>query len=130
MPFLIWYSIRYGVALRPLYLKVQQQFGSMTSALQENVSGNRVVRAFAQEQAENERFEAELEELFEDLKYRTVRDNILSGKPRIDGRDTRTVRALDIQTGVLAKAHGSALFTRGETQALVTATLGGGLSRC
>jgi ATP-binding cassette subfamily B protein len=65
MPFLIWYSIRYGVALRPLYLKVQQQFGSMTSALQENVSGNRVVRAFAQEQAENERFEAELEELFE-----------------------------------------------------------------
>jgi ATP-binding cassette subfamily B protein len=65
MPFLIWYSIRYGVALRPLYLKVQQQFGSMTSALQENVSGNRVVRAFAQERAENERFEAELEELFE-----------------------------------------------------------------
>ncbi|MEK6788672.1 MAG: polyribonucleotide nucleotidyltransferase [Pseudomonadota bacterium] len=67
----------------------------------------------------------ELEDLFEDLKYRTVRDNILSGKPRIDGRDTRTVRALDIQTGVLGKAHGSALFTRGETQALVTATLGG-----
>ncbi len=67
----------------------------------------------------------ELETLFEDLKYRTVRDNILSGKPRIDGRDTRTVRALDIQTGVLGKAHGSALFTRGETQALVTATLGG-----
>ena len=65
MPFLIWYSIRYGVALRPLYLKVQQQFGSMTSALQENVSGNRVVRAFAQEKAENQRFEAELEELFE-----------------------------------------------------------------
>ena len=67
----------------------------------------------------------DLEDLFEDLKYRTVRDNILSGKPRIDGRDTRTVRALDIQTGVLGKAHGSALFTRGETQALVTATLGG-----
>ena len=67
----------------------------------------------------------ELEELFEDLKYRTVRDNILSGKPRIDGRDTKTVRALDIQVGVLGKAHGSALFTRGETQALVTTTLGG-----
>jgi polyribonucleotide nucleotidyltransferase len=67
----------------------------------------------------------EVEELFEDLKYRTVRDNILSGKPRIDGRDTRTVRALDIQVGVLGKTHGSALFTRGETQALVTATLGG-----
>ncbi|HEX5359750.1 MAG TPA: polyribonucleotide nucleotidyltransferase [Fluviicoccus sp.] len=61
---------------------------------------------------------------FEDLKYRTVRDNILSGKPRIDGRDTKTVRALDVQVGVLPNAHGSALFTRGETQALVTATLG------
>ena len=61
---------------------------------------------------------------FEDLKYRTVRDNILSGKPRIDGRDTKTVRALDIQVGVLPNAHGSALFTRGETQAIVTATLG------
>ena len=65
VPFLIWYSVRYGVALRPLFLKVQQQFGVMTSALQENVSGNRVVRAFAQEKAENQRFEAELEELFE-----------------------------------------------------------------
>ena len=65
MPFLCWYSVRYGVALRPMFLKVQQQFGVMTSALQENVSGNRVVRAFAQEQAENARFEAELEELFD-----------------------------------------------------------------
>lgn len=62
--------------------------------------------------------------LFEDLKYRTVRDNILSGKPRIDGRDLQTVRALDIQVGVLPYTHGSALFTRGETQALVTTTLG------
>ncbi len=65
MPFLIWYSIRYGVALRPMFQKVQQQFGAMTSALQENVSGSRVVRAFAQERAENERFESELQELFE-----------------------------------------------------------------
>lgn len=62
---------------------------------------------------------------FEDLKYRTVRDNILSGKPRIDGRHLDTVRALDVQVGVLPRVHGSALFTRGETQALVTATLGG-----
>ena len=62
---------------------------------------------------------------FEDLKYRTVRDNILSGKPRIDGRNLDTVRALDVQVGVLPRVHGSALFTRGETQALVTATLGG-----
>ncbi|MDF2446428.1 MAG: pnp [Moraxellaceae bacterium] len=83
-------------------------------------------QALAQFGAEGSEFSADdVEELFEDLKYRTVRDNILSGKPRIDGRDTRTVRALDIQVGVLGKAHGSALFTRGETQALVTATLGG-----
>lgn len=65
MPFLIWYSIRFGVSLRPMFVKVQQQFGAMTSALQENVAGNRVVRAFAQERAESERFEAELEELFD-----------------------------------------------------------------
>ncbi len=67
----------------------------------------------------------EIETLFEDLKYRTVRDNILSGKPRIDGRDTKTVRQIAIEVGVLPKVHGSALFTRGETQAIVTATLGG-----
>lgn len=67
---------------------------------------------------------AQIKDLFETLKYRTVRDNILSGKPRIDGRDLETVRALDIQVGVLPYTHGSALFTRGETQALVTTTLG------
>ena len=67
---------------------------------------------------------AQIKELFETLKYRTVRDNILSGKPRIDGRDLQTDRALDIQVGVLPYTHGSALFTRGETQALVTTTLG------
>ena len=64
LPFLTWYSVRFGVAIRPMFLKVQQQFGAMTSALQENVAGNRVVRAFAQEEAENARFETELEELF------------------------------------------------------------------
>ena len=67
---------------------------------------------------------SELKEIYNDLKYRTVRDNILSGKPRIDGRDLETVRALDVQVGVLPFTHGSALFTRGETQALVTTTLG------
>ncbi len=65
LPFLLWYSVRFGVALRPMFWQVQQQFGAMTSALQENVAGNRVVRAFAQERAESERFEAELEELFQ-----------------------------------------------------------------
>jgi polyribonucleotide nucleotidyltransferase len=61
---------------------------------------------------------------FSNLEARIVRDQIISGEPRIDGRDTRTVRPISIRTGVLPRAHGSALFTRGETQALVTATLG------
>jgi polyribonucleotide nucleotidyltransferase len=59
-----------------------------------------------------------------DLEARIVREQILSGEPRIDGRDTRTVRPISIRTGVLPRTHGSALFTRGETQALVVATLG------
>ena len=58
------------------------------------------------------------------LEKRTVRNNIIDGAPRIDGRDTKTVRAIEVETGVLPKAHGSALFTRGETQALVVTTLG------
>jgi polyribonucleotide nucleotidyltransferase len=61
---------------------------------------------------------------FHDLEYRIVRDRILDGNPRIDGRDTRTVRPITVRTGVLPRTHGSALFTRGETQALVVATLG------
>jgi ATP-binding cassette, subfamily B, multidrug efflux pump len=65
LPILLWYSVRFGIAIRPMFLKVQQQFGTMTSTLQENVAGIRVVRTFAQEQAESERFEGELEELFE-----------------------------------------------------------------
>jgi polyribonucleotide nucleotidyltransferase len=58
------------------------------------------------------------------LEAKHVRSQILNGEPRIDGRDTRTVRPISIRTGVLPRAHGSALFTRGETQALVVATLG------
>jgi len=61
---------------------------------------------------------------FSNLEARIVRLQILDGEPRIDGRDTRTVRPITIRTGVLPRAHGSVLFTRGETQALVTATLG------
>ena len=59
-----------------------------------------------------------------DLQARIVRQQILAGEPRIDGRDTRTVRPIAIRTGLLPRAHGSALFTRGETQAVVVATLG------
>jgi polyribonucleotide nucleotidyltransferase len=64
-------------------------------------------------------------ELF-NIEAKTVRSQILNGEPRIDGRDTRTVRPISIRTGVLPRTHGSALFTRGETQALVVATLGTG----
>lgn len=61
---------------------------------------------------------------FKKVEKETVRERILSGEPRIDGRDTTTVRDLKIETGVLDNTHGSALFTRGETQALVVTTLG------
>ncbi|WP_404325697.1 polyribonucleotide nucleotidyltransferase [Cobetia sp. UIB-001] len=61
---------------------------------------------------------------FAALEKRIVRQRVIAGEPRIDGRDTRTVRPLDMAVGVLPKAHGSALFTRGETQAIATATLG------
>ena len=60
------------------------------------------------------------------LEYNLVRGRILAGEPRIDGRDMNTVRKITVQTGVLPRTHGSALFTRGETQALVTTTLGTG----
>ena len=63
---------------------------------------------------------------FFNLEAKTVRSQILNGEPRIDGRDTRTVRPIVVRTGVLPRTHGSALFTRGETQALVVATLGTG----
>ena len=62
--------------------------------------------------------------IFKHLEANVVRSQILAGQPRIDGRDTRTVRPISIQTGVLPRTHGSALFTRGETQALAVATLG------
>ncbi|MDP0561045.1 MAG: polyribonucleotide nucleotidyltransferase [Candidatus Endonucleobacter sp. (ex Gigantidas childressi)] len=58
------------------------------------------------------------------LEKTVVRTNILEGKPRIDGRDNKTVRSVNVEIGVLPKTHGSSLFTRGETQALVTVTLG------
>src|ERR1700680_1549826 len=63
---------------------------------------------------------------FFNLEYRLVRERILGGHPRLDGRDTKTVRGIQVRTGVLARTHGSALFTRGETQALVVTTLGTG----
>ncbi len=66
----------------------------------------------------------EVDGLLFEIEARIVRSQILAGEPRIDGRDTRTVRPIEIRSGVLPRAHGSSLFTRGETQALVAATLG------
>ncbi len=61
---------------------------------------------------------------FKAVEKDVVRKSILSNEPRIDGRDRDTVRPIFVETGVLPSAHGSSLFTRGETQALVVATLG------
>ena len=68
--------------------------------------------------------EEELRVEFKNLEKKVVRSRILEGKPRIDGRDLQTVRPITVRVGVLPRTHGSALFTRGETQALVVATLG------
>ena len=67
-----------------------------------------------------------VKKVYFDLESKIVRTRILNGEPRIDGRDTRTVRPIFIRNSVLPRTHGSALFTRGETQALVVATLGTG----
>jgi polyribonucleotide nucleotidyltransferase len=80
------------------------------------------VEALAHE--ENGPAAGDVADAFGALEKRTVRNSIIDGAPRIDGRDTKTVRAIEVETGVLPKAHGSALFTRGETQALVVTTLG------
>jgi polyribonucleotide nucleotidyltransferase len=66
----------------------------------------------------------DVSDAFGRLEKKTVRRAIIDGQPRIDGRDNHTVRGIDVEVGVLPKAHGSALFTRGETQAIVTTTLG------
>lgn len=68
--------------------------------------------------------ERDVENAFAKMEERIVRSRIIAGEPRIDGRDTKTVRPINVQVGVLPRVHGSALFTRGETQALVVTTLG------
>ncbi len=67
-----------------------------------------------------------VQEIFKNLEKDVVRQDLLKTGNRIDGRDTKTVRPIDVQTGILPRTHGSALFTRGETQALVVTTLGTG----
>jgi polyribonucleotide nucleotidyltransferase len=68
----------------------------------------------------------EVTAVFKELESQIVRSRVLAGEARIDGRDTKTVRSIDVQVGILPRTHGSALFTRGETQAIVTTTLGTG----
>ncbi|MGY8897628.1 MAG: polyribonucleotide nucleotidyltransferase [Paraglaciecola sp.] len=75
-------------------------------------------------EADEEQDSKEVSELLHELESDVVRSRILAGQPRIDGRDPAMIRALDVATGILPRTHGSALFTRGETQAIVAATLG------
>ena len=89
---------------------------------QVNAIRNRVVEMLLAE--DEARQKNQVNDQFSALEAKIVRGQILGGEPRIDGRDTRTVRPITIRTGVLPRTHGSVLFTRGETQALVVATLG------
>lgn len=101
---------------------------TISDKLERNGKLNEIATAAVEKLAAKEGeegFSAEdIKDSIDDLKSETVRQHIIDGKARIDGRDNDTVRPLTIETGVLAKTHGSALFTRGETQAVVAATLG------
>ncbi len=108
-----------GQALQEAYSTRQKQSRSeKISAARDQAVKQLVVDA-------NEPVDEQLvQTIFGELEASIVRGQILNGEPRIDGRDTRTVRPISIRSGVLPRAHGSALFTRGETQALAVATLG------
>jgi polyribonucleotide nucleotidyltransferase len=117
----------------PLYAKIQSEFSnSVATAYQITDKAKRYERlAGLRQQAvselaldESDINAEEVSGLFAKLEKTIVRNAVVDGKPRIDGRDNKTVRGLQIEVGVLPKAHGSALFTRGETQALVVSTLG------
>lgn len=86
---------------------------------------NRVISELIAEGSDASRAN-QVKDVFQSLESKIVRGQILAGEARIDGRDTRTVRPITIRTGVLPRTHGSVLFTRGETQALVVSTLGTG----
>ncbi len=82
------------------------------------------IAKLAEEAGEEDFNEKEVSELVHDLEKDVVRSRILAGEKRIDGREPDMIRALDVKTGILPRTHGSSLFTRGETQAIVTCTLG------
>ena len=105
-------------AMRDAYkLRVKQERSQRIKAIEADVQAQLAAD-------ENPPAATDVGDILFELQSGIVRNQILSGEPRIDGRDTRTVRPISIRTGVLPRAHGSALFTRGETQALVVATLG------
>ena len=108
-------------AITAAYQVVEKQ------ARQERVAAAKAAALLALAGGETPAFTAdEVSKEFANLEYKIVRHRVLAGEPRIDGRDTKTVRPINIRTGVLPRTHGSALFTRGETQALVVTTLGTG----
>ncbi len=116
-----------------LYSKIQDTFGDSVAAAYQIVDkakryerlGELRTQAVAELALEESEISADdVSGLFAKLEKSTVRTSVVDGKPRIDGRDNKTVRGLNVEVGVLPKAHGSALFTRGETQALVVSTLG------
>tara|TARA_B100001079_G_scaffold75939_1_gene65335 strand:- start:1971 stop:4040 length:2070 start_codon:yes stop_codon:yes gene_type:complete len=84
---------------------------------------DRIAEALINEETTPDEVEA-INAAIKGLEKKAVRGRIIDGQPRIDGRDTRTVRPISIRTGVLPRTHGSSLFTRGETQGIVTTTLG------
>ena len=101
-------------------IKSKQARSSKLDEIKSRVLGEMITEATDTNQAN------QIKDALFKLEANVVRSQVLNGEPRIDGRDTRTVRPISIRTGVLPRTHGSALFTRGETQALVVATLGTG----
>jgi polyribonucleotide nucleotidyltransferase len=123
-----WQAVAENTEVKTL---VAEQYGAAiadayrTTDKMERYSKLNELRATAITALENETVTADtIKDAFAKLEKKTVRASVVAGEPRIDGRDTKTVRPIDVEVGILNKAHGSALFTRGETQAIVVATLG------
>ena len=111
---------QFGERLQEAYrVTNKQQRQQAVRALRDDV-----VAALADTAADSGAEEGDVVDAFHELEKQLVRESILDGQPRIDGRDTKTVRPISVEVGVLPKTHGSALFQRGETQAIVVATLG------
>ncbi len=112
-----------GEELKAAY-QIRQKQERSTKLKQVAAATKEALAAQAAERGEDAPDSVAVENILFELESAIVRGQILNGEPRIDGRDTRTVRPIEIRLGVLPRTHGSVLFTRGETQALVIATLG------